>query len=125
AIRDGLDAIERHRVSVVQTAAHRGRAARLDAVDANLRIGLLDRDEQSRNEAAAADRHDHRVQIRDLLEQLQAYGSLPGGDKLAVERMDEQQSALALELASFLEGFHAVRAEEHHFGAVIATCRGL
>ena len=90
-VGDRADGVERDRAASVEAATHRRGARRLDAVDANLRVRLFDRDEHSADQPTAADRHDHRVEVRCLLEQLEPRRALPRHDVLVVERMREDR----------------------------------
>ncbi len=59
----------------------------------------LDRGADAADEAAAAHGHQHRVQVRHLLQQLEPDRALAGDDPRVVEGMDEDQPALGLDLA--------------------------
>ncbi len=67
----------RTRIFAAQQAIHRGIERRLDADDLDLRLERLGRDRDPGYQPAAADRHDERVEIRSVGEQLETRSS-PG-----------------------------------------------
>ena len=62
------------------------------------RAGQLDRRRHPRAEAAAADGHDHRVEVRHLLHQLEAQGGRAQRGERALEGMHEGAALLGLDL---------------------------
>ena len=76
----------------------RRRALRLHADDPDARLALRRRERDPRDEPAAADRHDQRVELVRVLEQLERDGALAGDDVVVVERVDVRASALARDL---------------------------
>ena len=56
----------------VDRGLHRRGARRLDADDLDVGLGLLDRGGDAGGQSAAADRHEHRGDVRPLLEDLEA-----------------------------------------------------
>src|ERR1051326_8837461 len=105
-------------VSSVETLAHRRGSRRLDSVDANLGIHLLDCDGHSRDQTAAADSDHDDVEIVDLLDQFETGRSRPGTNQLVVEWMDVGQAAIALELARAPKRLDARCAVQHDFGFI-------
>ena len=65
---------------------HRAAAGRLDADDPDLRPQCAQRDRDARQKPAAAARHDHDVEVGELLVQLEPDGALAGDHELVVER---------------------------------------
>ena len=66
-----------------------GSARGLHADDADARVDLLHRHGDAADEPAAADGHDHRLEVRVLLEQLEPDRALPRHDRVVVEGVDE------------------------------------
>ena len=71
----------------------------LDADDAHLGPRLLDDAGDPADQPAAAEGDDHRGEVRDVLEQLQAQRRLAGDHVRVVERMDERGAGLGRALA--------------------------
>ena len=65
---------------------HRAAAGRLDADDPDLGPQGAQRDRDARQQPAAAARHDHDVEVGDLLVELEADRALAGDHELVVER---------------------------------------
>ena len=77
-------------------SAQRGRALGLDADDADAERRDGGRD--PRDEPAAADRDDDRVDVGGVLEDLEPDGALPRDHERIVERVDERRARLRDEL---------------------------
>ena len=73
----------------VEGGAHLRQVRRLDADHAHGRLERLHHQRHSAEPAAAADGSDQHVDVRDLLEDLQRGGALPGDDRVIVEGVDE------------------------------------
>src|SRR5699024_5983732 len=87
----GLVAVIPHR------QIHAGGPRRLDAVDLDVGPQALDGEGDARDQPAAPDGDDHRIQVGQLVQDLQADGPLPGNDQLVVVRVDEGHARLGLE----------------------------
>ena len=72
-----------------EAPVHRVGALGLDAEHQALGLELLDRTSDAGDQTAAADRNDHRIEVRRLLAPLEADGRSAGGGPKAVEGMDE------------------------------------
>ena len=84
--------------SVVEGVLHAGRARGLHAVDLYLGTQALDGERHAGDQAAAADRHDDRVHIGQLVEDFETNRSLPCDDQLVIIRMNEGHAGLLLQL---------------------------
>ena len=99
---------------------HRRRVLRLDADDAHPRREILHVGRDAGDEAAAADRHEDRVEIALMLAQhLDRNRALARDHVRIVERMDEGEVALAREYRRVLVRLVVVIALEHDLGAEI------
>ena len=83
---------------LVQAAVHAGGTLGLYAVDLYLRPQALDGKGHAGDQAAAAHRHDDRIQIRQLVQNFQADGPLAGDDLIVIKGVDEGGPSLLLEL---------------------------
>ena len=72
------------------------------------------------DQAAAAHRHDHRIEIGILLVQFEAEGALTGNNPGIVERRDERQASFLAQPLGFSESGVVVVAMEHALRAVLA-----
>ena len=79
------------RLDPVQGVIHRGIQIRLDADNIDFRRDRLGRGGDAGNEPAAADGNDDRVESRDVVQDFESRGSLPGDNFLVVIGMDENQ----------------------------------
>ncbi len=70
------------------------------------------------DEPAAADRNDHRVELRKLLEQLEPDRALAGDHGRVVERMNVDRPRLVAELARMVGGFVVAGTVRDHVRAV-------
>ena len=95
AVRDGRRGVETHRAAFVQRVAHRRERVGLHADDAHLRPPRLHRQAHATREPAAADGHDDRLDVRPLLQHLEADRALAGDDPLIVERWTKNRSRAA------------------------------
>ena len=89
---------------LVQTAVHAGCALGLHAVDLHLRAQALDGKGHARDQAAAAHRHDDRIQIGQLVQNFQADGALACDDQLIVVGVDEGHAGFFLQLNGLVVG---------------------
>src|SRR5271156_2772304 len=84
---------------------------------------FLQRAGDATNQAAAANRNDHGLEIRVLFEKLEANRALTGDDGVVIESMHESE-ALSLAAAQRLfVSFVVIRAMQHHIGAITSRCR--
>ena len=75
---------------------HRRRVGRIDADDANLRMHVFEIGGDTGDEAAAADRNEHGIDVAARLPRdLHADRALSGDDVRVIERMDEDHLPLA------------------------------
>ena len=81
--------VQRLVLVVVEGVLHAGGTGSLHAVDLYLGAQALDGERHAGDQAAAADRHDDRVHIGQLVEDLKADGPLPCDDKLVIVGVDE------------------------------------
>src|SRR5689334_13309481 len=108
-------------VALIETHPHRWRTSRLHPIDPQRWLRFLERHEHSRYQSAAADRNHDNIEMVDLLEQLEGCCARAGADDLIVERMNERESAIVLELARAAKRLTAVLAMEHDLGAIFAA----
>ena len=87
AVREGVRRRERQLVLRLDGALHARRLRRLHAVDLAVRLQVLDGIGHARNQPAAADRHQHRVHVRHLLQDFQAHRALACDHVRVVEGM--------------------------------------
>ena len=104
AVGHGADLIEANDLVHLERLHHGRCAAGLHAVDADPGVEALERERHAGDQAAAADRHDHDIDVAELLEDLQTDRPLPRDDVLIIEGMDEGIALLLLELARLLVG---------------------
>src|SRR6185503_4159294 len=74
---------------------HRGGAGGLAADHAHRRRQRLERHGDAADEPAAADGDDDRVELAELLAELERDGALPGDDLGILERMHQERAAVA------------------------------
>ena len=84
---------------------------------AHLRAQRLDRGADAGDQSAAADRHDDRVEIGRLLQDLERHRALARDHVGVVERMDEGEVVAARRAPRRGRGFAEVGAVQHHVGA--------
>ncbi len=120
AVRDG-DRLDPHDLAALDGQRQGIAPDRLDAVDTHAGPRLLDRAGDTRRERPAADAHDDHVHVRQVVEDLETDGPLPGQDERVVERRHERQPPLGLDLVHASPRFADVLAKENHFGAVAAA----
>ena len=80
------------RVLAAQCRPHGRIELGLDADDLGVRLQRLDGDGDAGDEAAAADRHDDRVEVGTVGDDLEADGALSGDDARVVVGMDERRA---------------------------------
>ena len=90
----------------------------LDAVDADARAPLLQRRGDAGDQPAAADADHDDVEVRQVLEQLEADRAVAGDDRRVVERVDEAEALRVADPLHLGEGLADVRAVEDDPGAV-------
>ena len=88
----------RHDLAALQRIAGVGGQLRLDADHACLRPERLDRDGDAARQPAAADRHEDRREVRQVLDHLEPDRALPGDDPVVVERRDDDEPAAGRDL---------------------------
>ena len=98
AVGKGHGAVQRFIFVVVEGVLHAGRTRGLHAVDLYLRAQALDGERHAGDQTAAADRHDDRVHIGQLVEDFETNRSLPCDDQLVIIRMNEGHAGLLLQL---------------------------
>src|SRR6185437_4096386 len=126
-VRDGVHFFERLRRAGRETATHTVRALRLHSEYFAARLHLLDSRNDSRNEPATPDGHDHRVEILHLKTPLESDSGCAEHGQLALEWMDEGAAFIGLDTLHRIEGLmHAVH--QHHVctvGAAYRNSRGV
>ncbi len=101
-------------------AQHRGQLFRLDADDADVGVGFLERAGHAADQATAADGDDDGFKVGNLVEQFQADGALAADDLGIVKGMDEGSALFDAAAQGFIAGFVVAGAEQNHFGSVAA-----
>ena len=104
AVGKGHGGVQRLVLVVVERVLHAGGTRRLHAVDFYLGTQALDGKRHAGNQTAAADGHDDRIHIGQLVEDLQADGSLPRDDQLVVIGVDEGHAGLLLQFHGAVMG---------------------
>ena len=69
-----------------------------------MRIQRFDGESHTRNQTAAANRHYYSLYIRQLVDNFQSDGALPGDDILIIERMNEGVAMLIFQFQRLLVG---------------------
>ena len=77
---------------------HARRTGCLHTINLALRAEALDREGNTGDQSAATDRHDDRIHILELVEDLETDRALARDDRIVVVRMDEGHARLLLEL---------------------------
>ena len=83
---------------------HTGGTGGLHAVNLDLGAQALDGKRHAGNQTAAADGHDNRIHIGQLVEDFQTDGPLPRNDQLIVIGVDEGHAGLLLQLHGAVMG---------------------
>src|ERR1700674_3115 len=96
AIGDGVKPRWQDRMTRGQTLGHAGGLLGLDADDSGRRALLLDGDRDARDQAPSADRDNHRANLGDRGQDLEADGALTGRDRRVVERVYQVEITGAL-----------------------------
>ena len=104
ALGEGCGRRRRTRVFAVHQPVHRRIQGRLDANYLDVRVERLGGDCDPGNQPAAADRHDDRVEIRLVGEELERDGALTSDDRRIVVGMDENEPFVASERVGRLTG---------------------
>ena len=121
-VRKGGDAVQRQLLMFFHRIVHRRSAGSLNAVDLNAGIEGLDCKCDTRNQSAAADRHDHCVDIGKVGQDFQTDGALTGDNILVVIRMDEGLAGFLLNLDCAGIGIIINAFDQHNFCAVALGC---
>ena len=103
-IREGGNAVEGLPLMIAVSIEHTRRTGRLHTIDLALRAEALYREGDTGDQSAATDRHDHRVHILELVEDLETDRALARDDRIVVVRMDEGHARLLLELDGLIMG---------------------
>ena len=115
-----LDSMRR---PVCERAQEARGALRLDADHADLGPKRLDGDSDARDQPPAADRNDHGVEVRDLLEDLETDGSRARDDGCVVEAVDIGEAFVGDELVGEVLRLGDVRAVDQDARAELAATR--
>ena len=89
--------VKRFVLVVVERVLHAGRARGLHAVNLDFGAQALDGERHTGDQATAANGHDDRIHIGQLVENFQADGALARDDQLVIVRVDEGHTGLLLE----------------------------
>ena len=95
-----------------QRDRHRVRPLRLDAIDAKARLALLECGRDTGDQSPATDTDDHDIEVRQVVEEFETDGAVPGDDRGVVERVDELESLLVPHPLHLRERLADVRAME-------------
>ena len=119
AVGEDADVVEGDAPAGLQRLVHRVRLERLDADDADVGQHRLDVAGDAGEQAAAADRDEHRVQRFPLpvADDLVADGALPGDDQRVVERVDEGESGFGDQVIAVGLRVRVAVADEDDLGA--------
>ena len=96
--------VQRLVLVVVEGVLHAGGTGSLHTVDLDLGAQALDGESHAGDQAAAADGHDDRIHIGQLVQDLQADGALARDDQLVIVGVDEGHAGLLLELDGAVVG---------------------
>ena len=108
-----------------ESEQHRGQSRRLHADHFHFGPQFLDRASDAGNQSAAAHGNDHRLQLRALLEQLEADRALAGDYGDIVEGVHKREPLLGGEFQGMLTGFVVIDAVEDDISSVILCGRHL
>ena len=120
AVGDGDRRRHEDRLAALDAPHHRRHGGGLHADHLDLGAQRLHRGGDAGDHAAASDRDDHHVEVGHLLEQLETDRALPGDHMVVVERVNEGEAALGLDLAGVRVRRIEVVAVEDHLGAQLA-----
>ena len=104
AVGDGGNGIQTGDLVVVDGLVHTGCAARLYAVNLDVRVQLLDGECHAGDQSAAADGDDNFINVCHLIQDLQTDGALSGNDVFVVEGVDKGVVVFLLEFHSLVVG---------------------
>jgi hypothetical protein len=93
----GLD-LARLQLATVEAPLHRRCGAALHPQDLHLRSQCLDRRRHTRDETAAADGDHHRIEVGDLVEDLESHRPLTSDDFRILEGVDKGEVVLVTQL---------------------------
>ncbi len=120
AIGEDAHAIEHDAPAGLERLIHGIRVERLDADDANGRLERLDVAGDPGDQPAAADGHEDRRHVAELVpKNLVTDRALPGDDQWIVEGMHERQSRFGRQLVAARLGVSVAVACQDYFGAQI------
>ena len=119
AVRKGGSGVQGPVTMLLHGHIHAGRTRRLDAVDLDIRPQGLDGKGNAGNQAAAAHRHNHGVQIGQLIQDFQTDGALACNHQFIVVGMDEGHPGFGLELDGLVVGVVVGARHQTDFGAQI------
>src|SRR5437867_1161479 len=118
AVGDGAGGGHHDALAGSESGLHPRHLLRLDTDHPHRRLERLDGEGDAADESAAAHRDQNGIEPGHLLQQLEADGALAGDDARVVERMDEDEIALGLDLLGAGKGLVVVFAVEDHLGAL-------
>ena len=111
--------LDRDSVGDREARAARQRACGLYADHTRARTACLDRERDARAEPSAADRHDHRLDVVELVDELEADRALARDHDLVLERVHERRTALLDVLPRGVQRILEDRADEAHLRPVV------
>ena len=117
AIGEGLHGGERHLLAQLNGLLHGGGVLGLYAVNLDVGIQALDRVRHAGDQSAAANRAQHHVHVLQLVEDLQADGSLSGDDLVVVKGVDERHAGFVPELQGVSVGVVVGALDQHDLRA--------
>ena len=117
AVRKGIHPIQRLVLMVVERPGHAGSPRRLHAVDLDLRPQALDGKSHAGDQPAAAHRHDDRIHVGQLVQNLQSDGSLPRNDQLVIVGVDEGHAGFLLQFHRPVVGVVVGALDQLHLGS--------
>src|SRR6185369_8932788 len=99
AVGDGGSAGDGDALSRVEGGPHARYLLALDADDTHGGLERLESHRHASGQPAASHGDHHRLEVGDLVHQLEGNGALAGDDARVVEGMNEDEAALRLDLA--------------------------
>ena len=113
AVGYGVDPIDGLRLAALETAAHRVGPFRLDTYNPTVGIQPPDRIRNTRDETAAADWYDQRIELIDLFDNFEAKRTGTESNMLPLERMHKEAALLAPYSLSPFEGFMRITGDDN------------
>ena len=120
AVGERLDHVELHRPADFATSRHVRRTFRLDANHFYVWCDQLEGACHARDEAAAADRHEHGLHIGQVFEDLDGHGRLSCHDVPVLEWVYVTEALFSADLDGARVGVVPKRAMKNGFGAIFA-----